>query len=279
MGLAAGSQLVVVAPGSRRMDERAKGALIAGVAEAPVPGKAGRDHPAARGFGHRCRAGVVLARPGSGETGPVITQLAQHPGTKDRPRSWQGSDDLGVRVLLEMLRERRLEFGWSRRDIPPAACLLTDPKGHALAVGLMAEEPPVLPPGGSETSSPLASQQEPRGQPAVTAFDVDDLSGTMASFSDLAEAALARRRRHRQTRPRASGLAATTCGCQPESGGCSSPSVPRTSDRCRPSGHAAGARPPRRRRGPRPASSSPGSPDCPPDDRRRPVPPLTSRAA
>ena len=36
---------------------------------------------------------------------------AEHPGAQDRPESWQGADDLGVRVLVEPLAERLLESG------------------------------------------------------------------------------------------------------------------------------------------------------------------------
>ena len=99
--------------------ERAEGPLVAGVAQAAVAGEAGQhDAAATGGLGDRRRAGVVLARLGAREASPVITELAQHPGAEDRPESWQGADDLGVRVLLKMLRERRLEFG----DLGVEAC-------------------------------------------------------------------------------------------------------------------------------------------------------------
>jgi hypothetical protein len=49
----------------------------------------------------------------------------------------------------------------SRHDIPPAVCLLTSPAGHDLTVGFLAQVPRVLPPGGSDTSLPLASWSAP----------------------------------------------------------------------------------------------------------------------
>src|SRR3712207_3059452 len=40
------------------------------------------------------KASVTPTRAGSSE-------LGEHPGAQDRPQSWQGADDLGVRVLLK----------------------------------------------------------------------------------------------------------------------------------------------------------------------------------
>jgi hypothetical protein len=37
------------------------------------------------------------------ETSSVVSELAEHLGAKNRPESWQGTDDLRVRVRLKML--------------------------------------------------------------------------------------------------------------------------------------------------------------------------------
>ncbi len=54
VGLAPGSEFVVVAPGARRVREGAKGPLVAGIGQAAVAGETGQHDPAVtRGFGHR----------------------------------------------------------------------------------------------------------------------------------------------------------------------------------------------------------------------------------
>ena len=56
----------------------------------------------AAGAGYRCASGVGLERSSIGEAGSVITDLGEHPGAGERSQSWQASDDLSVRVFLEI---------------------------------------------------------------------------------------------------------------------------------------------------------------------------------
>ena len=85
VSVASGPEFVVVALGPRRLDHRAESPLV-GIAHPAIPGTASQHNRAVpRGLGDRLRADVVLARLGVGETSPIITELAQHPGTEDRP--------------------------------------------------------------------------------------------------------------------------------------------------------------------------------------------------
>ena len=45
----------------------------------------------------------------------VVPELGQHPGAERHPQSWQGTDDLGVRVLLKTVGQ----FGLDQRPALP----------------------------------------------------------------------------------------------------------------------------------------------------------------
>ena len=121
-------------PSRPATDDRTEGPLVESAGQALVAAVASEHYFGfARGFGHRRRAGVVLARLGVGVAVRVIPELAQHPGAQDRPHPWKRVDDLGARVLFKMLRQRRFEFGdlgVHLRDGPRA-------RGSDLAVGVL----------------------------------------------------------------------------------------------------------------------------------------------
>jgi hypothetical protein len=80
---------VVEGAGPRRRGEARKGPQVDRVSEAHVAGVASEhDALGARRAGDRRRAGVVLARLGTGVTVRVIPELAEHPGAEDGPQSW-----------------------------------------------------------------------------------------------------------------------------------------------------------------------------------------------
>src|SRR6201996_7158825 len=61
----------------------------------------------AAGTGDRGRSGESLQPAGIGETGAVVADLSQNPGTGQVPQAGETDNDLGVRVLLKM-GDRRL---------------------------------------------------------------------------------------------------------------------------------------------------------------------------
>src|SRR5882757_1534532 len=61
----------------------------------------------ATGTGDRRRSGERFEATGVGETGAVIADLSEHPGTGKHPQTGEAGDDLGVRVPLKM-GDRRL---------------------------------------------------------------------------------------------------------------------------------------------------------------------------
>ena len=61
----------------------------------------------AAGAGDRGGSGEGFQPAGIGETGAVIADLGEHPGTGQLPQAGEAGDDLGVRVLLKM-GDRRL---------------------------------------------------------------------------------------------------------------------------------------------------------------------------
>ena len=110
--VAFGASLVVEVSASGTGRDGAEGPLVDGGGEAPVADVASQ-HDA---FGARrprdggC-PGVVPARLGVGVSVRVVPELAEHPGAEDDTDSWQGTDDVGVWVLLKLVRQLRLESG------------------------------------------------------------------------------------------------------------------------------------------------------------------------
>ena len=104
-----GPSLVVVGPAAGTRRQRAERPLVDGVVEASVANVSGEDGPLlSRSDGEWRRAGVVLARLGTGVSIGGVSELAQHPGAEYITESWQGEVDVGVRVLLKMVGEGRL---------------------------------------------------------------------------------------------------------------------------------------------------------------------------
>src|SRR5680860_1914617 len=98
-----------------------------------VAGEAGQDDtPRSRGLGDRRCPRVVLSRSSIFEAGPVIAELAQHPGAEDHTKSRQTRQDLGVRVTLKMLLQLRPE----RRDAGVQRPDLLDQRGDHRSEGL-----------------------------------------------------------------------------------------------------------------------------------------------
>jgi hypothetical protein len=63
----------------------------------------GHGEAFAAGPSHGCAAGVGLDGSGGGEAGSIVADLGEYPGAGERSKSWQAGDDLGVRVLTEMV--------------------------------------------------------------------------------------------------------------------------------------------------------------------------------
>ena len=106
-----GSAGIEVAAGARRGAQRSQCPDRADGSQTPV-----FDMPVqhngflAAGAGDWCGSGESLESAGIGETGSVIADLGQHPGTSQFPQAGEASDDLGVRVLLKMGDRRLGEF-------------------------------------------------------------------------------------------------------------------------------------------------------------------------
>jgi hypothetical protein len=112
VGVICGSSGVVEGSGAWAAGNGGEGPQLAGGGQAPVAGVA-RQHDL--GFAGCFRdggcAGVLLAGFSIGIAVRAIPELTEHPGAQDRPESWQGADDLGVRVLIKSLRQSLLESG------------------------------------------------------------------------------------------------------------------------------------------------------------------------
>jgi hypothetical protein len=73
----------------------------------------GSDH----GTGQRAVILTVFARPGVGVAVGVISELGEHPGTKDGSQTGLGQNDLSVRVLTKM----RINLLLQGLDLAPGA--------------------------------------------------------------------------------------------------------------------------------------------------------------
>src|SRR5579859_712416 len=110
--VAGGAAAVVVGSGTGGGGEGGERPVVPGGGEPLVLDAAVLDGPGlAAGFGDGGGAGVGLEAFSIGEAGPVVADLAEHPGAGERAESWEAGDEAGVRVLVKRLHRSLLEVG------------------------------------------------------------------------------------------------------------------------------------------------------------------------
>src|SRR5262245_53333123 len=110
MPVAGGAAAVVVGAGAGGGGEGGERPVVPGGCEPLVLDAAVLDSPGlAAGLGDGRGAGVGIEALSIMEAGPVIPDLAEHPGAGERAEPWEAGDEADVRVLVKRLRGGLLE--------------------------------------------------------------------------------------------------------------------------------------------------------------------------